>query len=122
MEDHQDWRKRLGRRGEDEAARCLERKGFRLVERGFRALRGEIDLIAWDGETLVFIEVKTRTGPDCGPPEEAVTASKQRQIRRIAEAFLSDSGLGVPFCRFDVVAIDAEDDGSLTVRHIPDAF
>jgi putative endonuclease len=122
VEDHQDDRRRLGRLGEEEAARFLEARGFRIIERGFRAMRGEIDIIAWDGETLVFVEVKTRTGPECGPPEEAVTPSKQRQIRRIAEAFLYDRGWGSPFCRFDVVAIDVEADESFTVRHIPDAF
>jgi putative endonuclease len=122
MEDRQDGRRRLGLRGEEEAARFLAGRGFRLIEHGYRALRGEIDLIAWDGKTLVFIEVKTRTGPDCGPPEESVTASKQRQIRRIAEAYLSDRGLGSPFCRFDVVAVDAAPDGSLAIRHLRDAF
>lgn len=122
MEDRQDGRRQLGRRGEREAARYLEARGFRIVACGYRALRGEIDLIAWDGETLVFVEVRTRTGPECGSPEESVTPAKQRQVRRIAEAFLYEAGLGTPYCRFDVVAVDVEPDDSLTLRHIPDAF
>ncbi len=107
VEDRSDERRRLGRQGEEEAARFLERKGLRIVERGYRALRGEIDIIAWDSETLVFVEVKTRTDPEQGRPEEAVTPAKQAQVRRIATAYLADLGLGSPFCRFDVIAAEA---------------
>jgi putative endonuclease len=122
VEDHPDQRRRLGRRGEDEAARFLERKGLRIVERGYRALRGEIDIIGWDSDTLVFVEVKTRTDPEQGSPEEAVTPAKQAQVRRIATAYLADRGLGSPFCRFDVIAAEAGPDEALRLRHIVDAF
>lgn len=122
MEEHPDERRRLGRRGEAAAALFLERKGLRILERGFRALRGEIDIIAWDSDTLVFVEVKTRTDPEQGCPEEAVTPAKQAQIRRIATAYLAEQGLGSPFCRFDVMAVEADPDGSLRLRHIADAF
>lgn len=122
MEDRPDERRRLGRLGEDAAARHLEGRGLRIIERGYRALRGEIDIIAWDGDTLVFVEVKTRTDPEQGSPEEAVTPAKQAQVRRIATAFLAEHGLGSPFCRFDVIAVEAEPDGALRLRHIADAF
>ncbi len=122
MEDRQGQRRRLGREGEEEAARSLAGRGFRITARGYRALRGEIDIIGWDGDTLVFVEVKTRTDEACGPPEEAVTPAKQRQIRRLAEAYLADNHLGSPFCRFDVVAVEPLPDGSFAVRHIRDAF
>ncbi|MCX6561822.1 MAG: YraN family protein [Candidatus Aminicenantes bacterium] len=122
MEDHQDGRRRLGRWGEDEAARHLVRKGYELIERGYRGLRGEIDIIARDGEMLVFVEVKTRTDEDFGPPEEAVTPAKQTQVRRIARAFLAEKGLGSPFCRFDVIAVEIAEDGKPVLRHLIDAF
>ncbi len=122
MEDRSDERRRLGRRGEEEAARFLERKGLRIVERGYRALRGEIDIIAWDSDTLVFVEVKTRTDPEQGLPEEAVTPAKQAQVRRIATAYLADLGLGSPYCRFDVIAAEPGPDGGLRLRHLVDAF
>lgn len=122
MEDHQDGRRRLGRWGEDEAARHLARQGYAIVERGYRGLRGEIDIIARDGETLVFVEVKTRTDEDFGPPEEAVTPAKQTQVRRIARAFLAERGLGSPFCRFDVIAVETGDGGKPVLRHLVDAF
>ncbi len=122
MEERRDERQSLGRRGEDAAVRHLRRLGFEILERGYRRLRGEIDIIARDGGAFVFVEVKTRTGRDFGPPEDAVNAVKQAQVRRIAEAYLAERKLGSPPCRFDVMAVESGADGTLTVRHIPDAF
>lgn len=112
----------LGRRGEDLARGHLERKGYRIVAEGFRLHRGEIDLVARDGETLVFVEVKTRRGADLGLPEEAVTPAKQRQIRRVAREYLMANGLGDVVCRFDVLAVERAADGGYEIRHYEDAF
>ena len=71
----------LGREGERLAAEYLEKKGYKVVASRFRLFHGEIDLIAWDGDTLVFVEVKARTSDDFGLPEESVTPAKQRQRR-----------------------------------------
>jgi len=122
MEERRDERQSLGRRGEDAAVRALRKRGYEILERGYRRLRGEIDVIARDRGTFVFIEVKTRTRRDFGPPEDAVNAAKQAQVRRIAEAYLSERKLGSPPCRFDVVAVETGADGTLSIRHIPDAF
>ncbi len=96
---------------------------FRVVERGFRFGRGEIDVIARDGPTLVFVEVKTRTDPDLGFPEEAVTPSKRRQIRKVALGYLLEHPdlFDVP-CRFDVVAVEFRSDNPPLIRHFRDAF
>jgi len=112
----------LGRRGENAAVRYLEERGLRVIVRGFRWRRGEIDVIAGDGETLVFAEVKTRTDREYGPPEESVTKAKRRQIRRVAAAYLAINGLETSPCRFDVLAVEFDDDGRPLVRHLPDAF
>ena len=112
----------LGLSGEEAAVRFLEKQRFRIVRRGFRFHRGEIDIIAYDRDTLVFVEVKTRENLDCGRPEEAVTPAKQRQIRRIAEAYLGLNRLENAVCRFDVLALVREEDGGFAVRHIRDAF
>lgn len=112
----------LGLSGEDAAVRYLERKRFRIVSRGFRFHRGEIDVIAYDKDTLVFIEVKTRQNLEGGLPEEAVTPAKQAQIRRLAEAYLALHRVGDVPCRFDVVSLLNEPGGGFAVRHIRDAF
>lgn len=112
----------LGLRGEETALDFLRNKGYRIVERGYRFLRGEIDIIAWDGPTLVFVEVKARANTDFGLPEEAVTPAKQRQVRRIARGYLVDRALGEPDCRFDVLAILAPEDGAPVITHYEDAF
>jgi putative endonuclease len=112
----------LGRRGEEIALEYLRRKGFRIVSRGFRLFHGEIDIIAWDGETLVFVEVKTRATTEFGLPEEAVTPAKQVQIRKIARGYLVTSGLGEPDCRFDVLAILVPEGEDPAITHYPDAF
>jgi putative endonuclease len=122
MEDHEADRLGLGRTGEDAAVRHLEKSRYTILDRGFRMLRGEIDIVARDGPTLVFIEVKTRRGTGFGPPAEAVTAAKQRQVRRIAQAYLARRRLESSPCRFDVISILIEEDGSLRLEHLKDAF
>ena len=122
MEDREETRLSLGRRGEDAAVRYLEKRRYAIIERGFRMLRGEIDIVARDGPTIVFVEVKTRRGGDFGPPSASVTAAKRRQIRRIAQAYLHRRGFGGAFCRFDVISIRAEKGGTLRIEHLKDAF
>jgi putative endonuclease len=112
----------LGKAGEDAAVRFLEKKHYRIVGRRFRMLRGEIDLIALERGTLVFIEVKARTGRDFGQPEESVTARKQEQIRKIAQAYLAKSRLANIPCRFDVVSVMFGEGRHPLVRHIQNAF
>lgn len=97
----------LGRRGERAAEKYLKRKGYRIVARNFRAAGAEIDLVAMDGETLVFVEVKTRRTRTSGAPEEAVDERKQIRMRRAAEAFSARYRAGDKELRFDIVAINA---------------
>lgn len=112
----------LGRSGEDAAAAYLRKLRYRIVGRGFRFHRGEIDIIAYDRDVLVFAEVKTRRNPDFGEPEEAVTSSKQRQIRKLAEAYLMMNDLGEIPCRFDILSVFSEGQNRYRIRHIPNAF
>ena len=118
------WNLLFGDRGERAAARLLRRTGLRILLRGYRTTRGEIDLIAREGKTLVFVEVKTRTR---GMPAEAVTPEKQRRLTLAALHFLKRHGLldrprEVP-CRFDVVAIVwPEGRGRPEITHHRDAF
>jgi putative endonuclease len=112
----------LGRKGEEFALAHLRKKKYRIIERNFRLFRGEIDIIAYDGQTLVFCEVKARGSGEFGLPEESVTAAKQRQIKRIARGFILEKGLGDPDCRFDVISILFTDGGGCSFRHYPDAF
>lgn len=108
--------KQLGSAGENRAATHLAALGMRIVERNYRCRQGEIDLIAWDADTLVFVEVKARRGQGCGAPEEAVSAWKQRKIRQVAAWYLARLGYE-PFCRFDVVSVFGDD-----VTHFKSAF
>lgn len=112
----------LGRCGERAAVALLLAKGFRIVETGWRFGKGEIDIVARDGPVLVFIEVKTRQGRAFGRPEEAVTASKQRQVRKLALAYLVMRRVRGARCRFDVVAVEVEPGLPPVLRHIPNAF
>ena len=112
----------LGSRGEEIALEYFRKKGYRIVEQGFRLFRGEIDIVAYDGPTLVFIEVKTRATTEFGLPEEAVTPSKQSQIRKIARGFLVERDLGEPDCRFDVLAVVAPEQGDPVITHFESAF
>ena len=114
------WNRLLGDRGERAAARFLRRRGLRVLTRGYRTRLGEIDLIARDGDTLVFVEVKARRQ---GVPAEAVTPEKQRRITLAALHFLRKHGLLDVRSRFDVVAIVWPDErGQPQIEHFPNAF
>lgn len=101
------------------AASYLETQGLQILECNFHCRIGEIDLIAMDGNCLVFVEVKYRANDHCGSPEAAVTRAKQRTIRRVAEYYMLRAGCSQErLCRFDVAAIGA--DG--VVHYYPNAF
>ena len=91
--------------GESLAAEHLKAHGCEILEQNYRALRGEIDIIVRDGEFIVFVEVKTRQTLRFGLPQEAVTFQKQRQISKVALAYLQTQNLLDAPCRFDVIAI-----------------
>jgi len=97
--------KPLGHQGERAAEKHLRRKGYKIVARGLRSRVGELDLVAVDGRTIVFVEVKTRRSQQSGHPSESVDEHKQRRVTRAALAFLKRHGLLEYRCRFDVVAI-----------------
>lgn len=99
----------------------LIREGFRIIETNYRFHHGEIDIVAEEGEVLVFCEVKTRTNDKYGPPEAALTLLKQRQIRKIALAYLTVHRIRDRVCRFDVVAIILHP-GEPEIRLLRDAF
>lgn len=108
---------RLGPEGEARVAGFLEARGWKVLERNWRCRFGEMDLVAEDGRTLVFIEVKARSSRRRGPPEEAVDAAKQARLSRIAGEYLAAHGALERTTRFDVVALE---DGAL--RHHKAAF
>ena len=99
-------RQRLGSAGEALASAELERLGYAVIERNYRSRFGEIDIVAWDGDTVVFVEVKTKTSGDFGDPVEEVTPQKQRQILSMGEEYHSYCCQPDTACRFDVVAVD----------------
>lgn len=97
--------KSLGRRGEDAAALFLRARGYWIVARSYRTSLGEIDLVAVDGRTIVFVEVKTRVRSDHGQPFDAVHPDKQRRLTRLAAAYLKRHDLTRYASRFDIVSI-----------------
>src|SRR5687768_6867646 len=95
----------FGLHGEDLACEELERRGYSIVTRRYRTRHGEIDIIAKDGDYLVFVEVKARQDGSFGDPEESVTLRKQQQMVWMATDYLARHGDDIP-CRFDVVGIN----------------
>ena len=110
-----------GRKGEEVARRFLENLGFTILETNYRYGHGEIDIIARDGEDLVFCEVKARTNDEYGEPEYAVTPQKQTQLKRIARGYMYERRLTAQACRFDVVAIRFHE-GVPELNHLKNAF
>jgi putative endonuclease len=116
-------KKSLGDRGEAAATRFLRRSGFRIVERGHDSPLGELDIIALDGRTVVFVEVKTRTSADAGHPAEAIDATKQRRMTQAALAYLKSKRLLNNAARFDVVAVTwPQDSRRPQIEHYRNAF
>ena len=108
----------LGRRGEEAAAAYLQRCGMVVVDRNWRCRHGEIDLVARDGSTLVFCEVKTRRGTAFGIPVGAITREKLARLRRLAALYLADAGGHPGPVRIDAVGILWGSNGPLSVEHL----
>jgi putative endonuclease len=114
--------KPLGLRGENAAARYLKKLGYIIVARAHRDNIGELDLVAVDGRTVVFIEVKTRTSHDAGHPADAVDEAKQRRLTRLALSYMKRHDLLECRARFDVIAVTWPDRGRPTIEHFQNAF
>jgi putative endonuclease len=114
-------RQRLGKIGEDLACRELERRGYAIVARRYRLPGGELDIIARDGPTVVFVEVKARVGRRFGAAVDAVTGLKRHRMAQLALAYLTRYRLTECSCRFDVVSIQLEN-GCPTIEVFQNAF
>jgi putative endonuclease len=117
------WRKLVGNSGERHAARYLKGLGYRILNRGYLSRLGEIDLVALDGNCLVFVEVKTRRSNAAGRPDEAVNFERQKRLTRAALAYLKRHGRLEQPARFDVIAILWPDGASRPeIQHYKNAF
>ncbi len=114
--------KGLGKAGEETAVKFLEAKGFLILEKNFAVKSGEIDIIAKRGETIHFIEVKTRTSVKFGTPAMAVNAAKQQKIIQTAEYYLRRYKLFDAPCSFDVAEVIKDMYGNFRIRIIENAF
>jgi len=115
-------RDRVGRDGERAAWEVYRSRGYRLVARNWRCSLGELDLVVARGDLLVFCEVKARAGTRLGAPFDAVTASKRRKLRQLAEAFVSTASPTGSSFRFDVASVTWRAGGSPAVHLFEDAF
>ena len=115
-------KKSLGKRGERAAARHLKRQGYKIVATGTQLRPGELDIVAIDRGTIVFVEVKTRTGRTHVEPYAAVNAAKQIRYRRVAQHYMLTHEIGERTVRFDVVSIVLTPGQSPEIEHIPNAF
>jgi putative endonuclease len=111
----------LGKTGEDLACAELERRGYEIIARRYRQRNGEIDIIARDGETWAFVEVKTRDTREFGDAAEAVTPFKRRRIAQLARDYVTRHRLSNCPCRFDVVSIHF-DAGQPSIEVFQNAF
>jgi len=114
-------RQEFGKSSENRAADELERRGYAILARRYRTKHGEIDIVARDGDTTVFVEVKARSTVEFGTAAEAVTRYKQRQVVSMASDYVVRNRLTESRCRFDVVAIDGVGDAAVITVY-PNAF
>ena len=114
--------KTLGDWGETVAADFLRQKGWQILARQVRYSGAELDIVAKDGDTLVFAEVKTRRGISHGLPAQAVNWRKQKQIIKAAQIYLDRHNLTNIPCRFDVLEVYVQPGGSYDIRLMPAAF
>ena len=113
--------KQVGNIGEDLAAKYLQSKRYEIIDRNYRWARGEIDIVARIGDTLVFVEVKTARGDRFGSPETWVNQRKQSQIAQVAQRYLQEKRIQDLNCRFDVVAVQRKE-GGWHLEHFENAF
>lgn len=114
-------KKDLGKIGENTTAKFLSRCGYKILEKNFRIKGGEVDIIAEKNDTLVFVEVKSRTSTEYGTGEEAVTYTKKKRLIRAAKAYLRYKGADRN-CRFDVISILFNGRKIKEINHIEGAF
>jgi len=112
----------FGARGERVAVRFLRRRGYHILKTNYRCPAGEIDIIAAEGDTLVFVEVKTRRSDETTHPENSVTLSKQRKVTQAARYFVAQMAAEHIPARFDVISIVTPPRGKPIVEHFVDAF
>ncbi|HET8684649.1 MAG TPA: YraN family protein [Micromonosporaceae bacterium] len=117
-----DARQLVGAWGEQRAADHLLAAGMVLLDRNWRCRAGEIDIIARDGDVLVFVEVKTRRGDAFGTPVDAVHSRKTARLRQLAAQWLAESGLRPMQVRFDVVSVVRRQAGGVRIEHLRNAF
>jgi len=107
---------------EQQARRFLKRKRYKIIARNYRCTAGEIDIIARDGQTIAFVEVKSRTSTEAGRPQENISQTKKTRLLRAAKAFLASNGWQDRPCRFDVVTVVADGSGPPDIEHYIDAW
>lgn len=118
----QDHRISLGKQGEELACVALRRRGYAIVAQRYRTRCGEIDVVARDGDTIVFVEVKAKAGHRCGTAREAVTRRKRRQVISMASEYLARHCVSADAFRFDVVAVTILAGQPPLIEVIQDAF
>jgi putative endonuclease len=116
------WRRWCGQRGEQLAVDYLRRQGLRIQQQNYRCRSGEVDIIAWDGPTLVFVEVKTKSQAAFGAPQVMVDRRKQQKIVAVAMTYVQQQAIQNTALRFDVVAVTLPGRGEPEVTHMPAAF
>ena len=112
----------LGRRGEELACKFLKKAGYKILELNYRGRLGEIDLVAEDGDCLVFVEVKTRSSLACGHPLESIDSRKQHQLIKVAREYLAEQGAEERVCRFDAVSVLQANEQEPQIELIKNAF
>ena len=116
-------RKQLGQKGEEAACQYLKNNGYRILCRNYSCSIGEIDIVAQEGEYLVFVEVRSKSSAGFGLAQESITSRKQFRLRQLAWCFLKSEGRTGSDCRFDVIAIEFDgDDRVKRLEHIENAF
>jgi putative endonuclease len=104
------WKQKFGEQGEALAVHRLKKAGYKIIETNYRTRRGEIDIIAKDKDTIVFVEVKSRRSVNFGNPKQAVTLRKQKKISMVALYYLKTTGQSSAKARFDVVTVISSQD------------
>jgi putative endonuclease len=122
LDNHRDsphWKQLLGRYGERKACTYLKKQGYRILEKNFRCKAGEVDIIAADHETLVFVEVKTRSSDQFGTPQEAVTPEKLRTLKEAAHYYMQETSAPPTQVRYDILALTIDQNTKVkNIEHI----